>query len=455
MDEWMGSQPSRKVLRRTTLSERSVDGGVVPINAELLVRGCARSKGQVCITHDGLYRRWSGKVWSPLCQQCARRGIEIQAKYADEHGKKARLCTRCATPAPVADFKDPLRATPFYFDCPRIDGQIFRTDNGDYKRWDGNCMQKLCQPCARLGMVVVAGYSSMDGKTNQLCGTCAHKHGTFVTLNPCVHCRRDGREDVSARFPEIEGGPPRLCSSCARRNGTHAALDPCKSCFLAGRKDVNANYPDEEGHPKKLCALCAKENGTYVVLHPCVHCRRDGREDVYAGFPDVEGVLNQLCAACAVTAGTHVYTGYTGGSYEACRFFCRLSQALGVHFPHIHYIPGGGHEGREKRGLLPNHPQMTPDSFLPDSSGESKGLVYQYHGKVAHGVLPSHPQHDTFESPLGKGTDLYACTLDKDQRYIDAGYRVFQIWGHEFTEECERKRSPRDVRKVCREWFGH
>ena len=63
-------------------------------------------------------------------------------------------------------------------------------------------------------------------------------------------------------------------------------------------------------------------------------------------------------------------------------------------------------------------------------------------------------RHDTYKSPLGKGTVLYARTLEKDQRYIDAGYRLFQIWGHEFTEECERKRSPRDVREVCREWVG-
>lgn len=31
---------------------------------------------------------------------------------------------------------------------------------------------------------------------------------------------------------------------------------------------------------------------------------------------------------------------------------------------------------------------------------------------------------------------------------VDAGYRVFQVWGHEFAE-CERAVALRDVRAYC------
>jgi len=155
----------------------------------------------------------------------------------------------------------------------------------------------------------------------------------------------------------------------------------------------------------------------------------------------------------AVKEGTHVDTGFTGGSYEACRCFDRLSVALGIDLPHIHYLPGGGHEGSEKRGLLPKHPKMTPDSFAPDPTGESRGFVYQYHGNGVHGWPPDHPKHATWLGQNGMtkwGPDAYAETVAKEQLYVAAGYRVFVIWGHEF-KECERKTTPRDIREVVRE----
>ena len=87
--------------------------------------------------------------------------------------------------------------------------------------------------------------------------------------------------------------------------------------------------------------------------NPCLHC--PDTDKLEANFKTVNGACNKLCAKHAVKAGTHVATGYTGGSYEACRCFDMLSKELGVELPHIHYLPGGGHEGTEKRGLLPKH----------------------------------------------------------------------------------------------------
>lgn len=50
-------------------------------------------------------------------------------------------------------------------------------------------------------------------------------------------------------------------------------------------------------------------------------------------------------------------------------------------------------------------------------------------------------------------SEAYEQTDARDRRYLDAGYRVFQVWGHEFAE-CERAVAPRDVRAVCREVFN-
>lgn len=97
---------------------------------------------------------------------------------------------------------------------------------------------------------------------------------------------------------------------------------------------------------------------------------------------------------------------------------------------------------------------MTPDSFVPDSSGKTKGTVYQFHGNQFHGYPPTHPKHNVMSSLTGQsGADLYAATLAKDRRYLQAGYRVFVIWEHEYRE-CERKHCPRDVSEVCREFLG-
>ena len=133
-----------------------------------------------------------------------------------------------------------------------------------------------------------------------------------------------------------------------------------------------------------------------------------------------------------------------------------LGAALGVELPHVHYLPGGGHEGAEKRGLLPKHSRMTPDSFRPDPSGESKGFVYQYHGNGVHGYPPDHPKHFTWLRQNGMtkwGPDAYWATIAKDEIYLEAGYRLFRVWGHEF-KECTRARAPRSVMEVCHEAFA-
>ena len=310
-------------------------------------------------------------------------------------------CECDATEAPT-----PLQAKPLVKGCARKKGDVFVTAAGNYKRWSGKQWISLCRDCARVGSHSAANYEDEEGRKKKLCAACARKAGTWGVQNPCRDCPADAKRD--------------------------------------------AHYEDEEGRVNKLCAQCARKAGTWKLRYPCRDCPADAKRE--AAYEDEEGRANKLCAPCAVAAGTHVDTGYTGASYEACRCFCRLQRALKTKLPHVHYLLGGGHEGAEQTGLLPEHPQMTPDVFVSDPTGASRGLVFQFHGNEWHGYPPGHPKAKSILKNGMLASEAYEQTNARDRRYLDAGYRVFQVWGHEFAE-CERAVAPRDVRDVCREVF--
>ena len=224
----------------------------------------------------------------------------------------------------------------------------------------------------------------------------------------------------------------------------------CQSCAVVGVA-VRAGYKDEHGNPNRLCSDHAKAAGTYEVQHPCRDCPDDAK--IQAGYKDEDGNPARLCADHAVAAGAHVDTGYTGGSYEACQCFDRLERVLGITLPHIHYHLGGGHSGKEQKGLLQAHPNMKPDCYVPDPTGVSKGTIYQYHGNEWHGYPPGHPKEHEMLLCGMTGREAYEITQAKDRLYTSAGYRLFRIWGHEFAE-CQRAKCPRNVREVCREFLG-
>ena len=292
---------------------------------------------------------------------------------------------------------------------------------------------------------VSANYPDECGRPGRLCF--ARKASWFTRDSQSVYvCQDDNKVSAST---DKDGRPQKLCSAHAKQVGSHEVLNPCVMCPDDDKLD--ASFPDKDGRPHRLCAAHAKKVGSYKVQNPCVMCPDDDKTG--AAFPDKDGRKNKLCSAHAVQVGTHVDTGHTGGSYKACRCLCLLEKALDIKIQHIHYILGGTHAGSEKRGLLPDHPKMRPDGFCPDPSGQSKGLVYQYHGNFWHGYPPDHPQHSTYlenDNSNKWGPDLYNATLAKDKLYVAAGYRVFVVWEHEFNE-CLRVRCPRSVTSVLRE----
>jgi hypothetical protein len=290
-----------------------------------------------------------------------------------------------------------------------------------------------------------ANYPNEDGKINKLCADCAKKAGTYKLRNPCRDCPKDDKKQ--AHYPDEDGKTNKLCADCAKKAGTYKVLNPCRDCPKDDKK--YAHYPDEDGKTNKLCGDCAKKAGTYKVLNPCRDCPENDKKEAH--YPDEDGKI-KLCADCAVRIGTHVDTGYTGASYEACRCFCRLEKVYDCKLPHIHYLHGGGHEGTEKKGLIPGR-NFRPDSFLEDTSGKTAGSVFFYHGQC-HGYPPDHPLHKTYTYLGVWGPDAYQQTIEMQDEFLKHNYRVFVIWSYEYVQECERVKCPRNVSEVCREYLG-
>ena len=346
----------------------------------------------------------------------------------------------------------------------RFKGEIFFSEPrlgrpSIYKRWTGKYFTTICQKCVDIGRAEVpkANCPDKNGNSCVLCGPCAKIEGSSVAHYKCKGCVENGRAKVSnANYPDKNGNARVFCGPCARIANSYDCQNPCRDCIKNGNSTVTeANFPDENGRKNALCGPCSRIAGSHAIHNPCQGCRLNGHDTVaQANYADENGRANKLCAQCAVKAGSHVDTGFSGASYVACRCFCRLERALGIKLPHIHYIPGGGHDGKEVKNLLPDHPLMKPDAFVPDKSGKTKGSVYQFHGGEYHGYPPGHAKHATVLPLTGKwGPDAYAATLKKDRLYLEAGYRVFVIWEHEF-KECERVKCPRNVTEVCREFLG-
>ena len=382
------------------------------------------------------------------CRDCPDDN-KLSANYPDEKGNLNILCSTCATKANTHILQNACR------DCPE-DNKVAAShpdEKGNTRRLCTACaktagiynVQNPCRDCPEDNKVS-ASHPDENGKKKRLCTSCAMKAGTYTTFHPCRDCPEDNK--LSANHPDEKGNSHTLCSTCARRAGTYTLLKPCHNC-PEGNK-ISAHYPDTKGNLNRLCATCAMKAGTYTTLYPCRDCPEDNKSEAH--YPDEKGNLNKLCAACAVKAGTHVDTTHrTGASFEACRCFDRLERCLGIKLPHIHYLPGGGYEGREIKNLIP-YRRFRPDSFVPDASGMTFGSVYFYHGSC-HGYPPDHPLHETKTYTGRWGPDAYKETIDMQKCFIQHGYRVFVIWGYEFTSECERVKYPRNVAEICREFF--
>ena len=169
-----------------------------------------------------------------------------------------------------------------------------------------------------------------------------------------------------------------------------------------------------------LAGRCVAHGGGQRCQHP--GCEKSVKFQVW-----------KLCQAHAIEAG-HLEVSAAGVSREAHEFFEDWRRQTGEDvLNRVKLHKGGGPTGMEMSGLLPEHPMMKPDGFMPEE-GE-KGTVWQYHGSFHHGFPPWHPDHETRVVGGQWGPDLYADTWHKMQLYVNAGYKVKYVWG------CDYKRT--------------
>jgi len=102
-------------------------------------------------------------------------------------------------------------------------------------------------------------------------------------------------------------------------------------------------------------------------------------------------------------------------------------------------------EDNERRNLIPNS-KVRPDSFWEPTIEEKKmginGVVFLYHGNHFHGYPPGHLKHDGCFNWISKRNggkrikvcykDLYEKTEQTTRLYLNHGFIVRVIWGHEY-----------------------
>ena len=213
-----------------------------------------------------------------------------------------------------------------------------------------------------------------------------------------------------------------------------------KMCETCGEHQPTFGFKDAE-RPTRCGAEGCRENGMVDLRSKMCAC-----DNGVARYEDADGNKWSLCYGCAVAEGTHPER-VTGASYEACRFFCEMSRmAPETHgyVPHVHWnkVSGEWNGYQEVEGLVEGR-QIRPDGFLPDPSGATKGVVYLFHGNRWHGYPPGHPKHggeQVFRSARTgierhvKNADLYAKTEADSQAYLAAGYKVVEMWEHDFKK---------------------
>jgi len=95
---------------------------------------------------------------------------------------------------------------------------------------------------------------------------------------------------------------------------------------------------------------------------------------------------------------------------------------------------------------------MTPDGYNPPSPGEThRGTVWQYHGVYFHGYPPEHPNHESYVFNGAWGPAKYAETIEKMQRYKNAGYRVRYAWSCDYMQ-TRRRHAPISLESIVHDF---
>ena len=171
--------------------------------------------------------------------------------------------------------------------------------------------------------------------------------------------------------------------------------------------------------------MCVEHGGG----NRCQHCTRTAKRR--------DGDPRWLCVDHAIAAGLLEATK-AGVSRAQSRFFDDWRAKTGEDVPwRVKLRKGLDPIGNEKPGLLPEHPAMKPDGFVPPRQGNlHRGTVFQFHGNHFHGWPPWHEDHESHVVGGRWGPDAFEETWEKMQRYHDAGYVVKYIWECDYERAC-------------------
>jgi len=433
------------------------------------VKGAARPTrcGKKGCREDGMVN-----LKQKMCETCGEHVATFGVKGAARPtrcGKKGcredgmvnlvnKMCETCGEHQPTFGVKGAERPTRCGAEECREDGMV-------------NLKHKMCETCGehrptfgvkgakrptRCGKKECREDGMVD-LVNKMCETCGEHQPTFGVKGAArptrcgkKGCREDGMVDLANK----------MCETCGEHQptfGVKGAARPTRCGKKGCREDGMVDLAN------KMCETCGEHQPTFGFKGAerptrcnAEGCREDGMVDLkskmcacdngLARYEDTDGNLRSLCYGCAIAEGTHPER-VTGASYEACRFFCllkRMAPKTHGYVPHVHWDkPSGEWNGyQEVEGLVEGR-KIRPDGFLPDPSGATKGTVYLFHGNRWHGYPPGHPKHggeQVFRSARTgierhvKNADLYTKTEADSQAYRAAGYKVVEMWEHDFKE---------------------
>jgi hypothetical protein len=305
----------------------------------------------------------------------------------------------------------------------------------------GDQRPSACSKCKTPTMVIL--YAKLCG-----CGT----QMTFgepgdAQASACAKCKTPTMVNLVSKhcacghqmtFGEPGDAMPSACAACKTPTMVQMRSAMC-AC------GTQASFGEPGDKRASSCKQCKTPTMVDLLSNhcPCGHG--------FAFYEDAGGNKKSLCRSCAVAEGAHPER-VVGASLEACRFFCmlkRMAPETHGYVPHVHWnkVSGEWDSFQEVKGLVPGR-QIRPDGFLPDASGATKGTVYLFHGNRWHGYPPDHPKHggeQVFRSARTgierrvKNADLYAKTEADSKAYLAAGYKVVEMWEHDFKEVEKNK----------------
>lgn len=349
-----------------------------------------RKIGDLWQNKNGQWRRWDGKQYQLVCEDCKKTRASYGILKSDDTFE-LWWCITCAKQNHSEE----------YVDCGRKceDCQETKPHYGIYQE-DGTRSYKWCIECARKNHA--DEYIDFTLK----CEDCKE-------IQPCYGVLlSDGTQQK------------RWCLQCAITNHANEYIDFTSKCIDCNSKRPGFGIIEADGTRRyKWCADCAKINHAdeYVALTAvCITgCGKHSHKDGY-------------CTTCH----PDYIPSMTGASKIACEFIDELARQLGVKdIQHKHYdtISSAitGDEKKIDKYRVDGYFIPAAEHKLPFDT--SKPVIVEFHGNQFHG-FPNNEYKDDFNHLGKRYGDLYEKTTQREKALSEMGYRIIRIFANEYIE---------------------